>query len=113
MTVLVDALAPRELLLVLDNCEHLLDACRQLVASVVSDRCGRVAWGAAYVSFYLVFSLVKLACTHIAGSRCFEDGRFNDMRMPAMATQIAPVLRQIEKVLETAEPAEPARGAAA
>ena len=51
--------------------------------------------------FYRVFALVKLASTHIAASRCFEDGRFYDMRMSAMATQIAPVLRQIEKVLET------------
>ena len=34
-------LRERRLLLVLDNCEHLLDACRQLVASVVS-RCERV-----------------------------------------------------------------------
>ncbi len=52
--------------------------------------------------FYLVFSLLKLALTHMAAARCFEDGRFNDMRMPAMATQIAPVLRQIEKTLERA-----------
>ena len=52
--------------------------------------------------FYLVFALLKLALTHMAGARCFEDGRFNDMRMPAMATQIAPVLRQIEKTLGAA-----------
>jgi aminoglycoside phosphotransferase (APT) family kinase protein len=49
--------------------------------------------------FYLVFSLVKLALTHIAAVSCFEKGLFNDMRMPAMGTQIAPVLRQIEKIL--------------
>lgn len=54
----------------------------------------------AALRFYRVFSLVKLAATHIAASRCFEDGRFSDLRMPAMATQIAPVLRQIEKLLE-------------
>jgi predicted ATPase len=34
-------LRERRLLLVLDNCEHVLDACRQLVASVVSE-CERV-----------------------------------------------------------------------
>ena len=51
------------------------------------------------LQFYLVFSLVKLALTHIAAVRCYEDGHFNDMRMPAMGTQIAPVLRQISKVL--------------
>ena len=52
--------------------------------------------------FYLVFALLKLALTHMAAARCFEDGRFSDMRMPAMATQIAPVLRQIEKTLGAA-----------
>jgi aminoglycoside phosphotransferase (APT) family kinase protein len=53
----------------------------------------------ASLQFYGVFALVKLAITHMAAVRCFEDGRFNDMRMPAMGTQIAPVLRQISKVL--------------
>lgn len=54
---------------------------------------------AATLRFYQVFSLVKLAITHIAAVRCYEDGRFDDMRMPAMGTQIAPVLRQISKML--------------
>jgi aminoglycoside phosphotransferase (APT) family kinase protein len=56
----------------------------------------------ASLRFYLVFSLLKLAFTHMAAARCFEDGLFNDMRMPAMATQIAPVFRQIGKILEQA-----------
>lgn len=51
------------------------------------------------LQFYIVFSLLKLAFTHMAAARCFEDGQFNDMRMPAMATQIAPVFRQIAKIL--------------
>jgi predicted ATPase len=38
---LVAHLRERRLLVVLDNCEHLLDACRQLVSAVVS-RCDRV-----------------------------------------------------------------------
>src|SRR3954469_22590113 len=38
---LIDHLRERRLLVVLDNCEHLLDACRGLVASVVSE-CERV-----------------------------------------------------------------------
>ena len=54
----------------------------------------------ASLKFYIVFSLMKLAFTHMAAARCFEDGLFNDMRMPAMATQIAPVFRQIAKALE-------------
>jgi aminoglycoside phosphotransferase (APT) family kinase protein len=50
--------------------------------------------------YYIVFSLLKLALTHMAAARCFEDGLFNDMRMPAMATQIGPVFRQIAKIME-------------
>jgi len=57
----------------------------------------------ASLDFYIVFSLLKLALTHMAAARCFEDGLFNDMRMPAMATQIAPVFRQIAKALERAK----------
>ena len=52
--------------------------------------------------FYHVFSLLKLAFTHMAAARCFEQGLFNDMRMPAMATQIAPVFRQISRTLDDA-----------
>jgi aminoglycoside phosphotransferase (APT) family kinase protein len=60
---------------------------------------GLAASGEA-LKFYIVFSLLKLAFTHMAAARCFEDGRFNDLRMPGMATQIAPVFRQIAKILE-------------
>jgi len=56
--------------------------------------------GSALRAISLNVSLLKLAFTHMAAARCFEDGRFNDMRMPAMATQIAPVFRQIAKTLE-------------
>ena len=56
----------------------------------------------ASLRFYLVFSLLKLAFTHMAAARCFEDGLFNDLRMPAMATQIAPVFRQIGRTLDQA-----------
>jgi hypothetical protein len=47
-----------------------------------------------------VFSLLKLAATHMAAARCFEEGRFNDMRMPAMGSQIATCLRQMDKLIE-------------
>ena len=50
--------------------------------------------------FYTVLSLVKLATTHIAAAYAFEQKGFHDMRMPAMATQIAPTFRQIEKLLQ-------------
>jgi aminoglycoside phosphotransferase (APT) family kinase protein len=56
----------------------------------------------ASVKYYRAFSLLKLAATHMAAARCFEEGRFNDMRMPAMGSQIATCLRQLEKTIETA-----------
>lgn len=52
------------------------------------------------VKYYRAFSLLKLAATHMAAARCFEEGRFNDMRMPAMGSQIGTCLRQLEKTIE-------------
>lgn len=56
----------------------------------------------ASVRYYQALSLLKLAATHMAAARCFEEGRFNDMRMPAMGSQIATCLRQMEKTIESA-----------
>jgi hypothetical protein len=52
------------------------------------------------VRFYQAFSLLKLAATHMAAARCFENGRLDDMRMPAMGTQIHTCLRQLERTIE-------------
>ena len=54
------------------------------------------------VRYYQALSLLKLAATHMAAARCFEEGRFNDMRMPAMGSQIATCLRQMVKTIEAA-----------
>jgi aminoglycoside phosphotransferase (APT) family kinase protein len=54
------------------------------------------------VRYYQALSLLKLAATHMAAARCFEEGRFDDMRMPAMGSQIATCLRQMEKTMEGA-----------
>ena len=51
------------------------------------------------VRYYRALALLKLAATHMAAARCFEEGRFNDMRMPAMGSQIATCLRQMEKTI--------------
>ncbi len=59
-----------------------------------------IAVSMASVRYYQVFSLLKLAATHMAAARCFEEGRFNDMRMPAMGSQIATCLRQMDKLIE-------------
>ena len=50
--------------------------------------------------YYSLFSLAKLTITHIAGVYAFERNGFHDLRMAAIGTQIAPTLRQIEKMLE-------------
>ena len=55
---------------------------------------------AATVHYYQVFSLLKLAATHMAAARCFEDGRSDDMRMPAMGSQVATCLRQMDKAIQ-------------
>jgi aminoglycoside phosphotransferase (APT) family kinase protein len=60
------------------------------------------------VRYYQAFSLLKLAATHMAAARCFEEGRFNDMRMPAMGSQIATCLKQMEKTIDAAEAAKTA-----
>jgi len=52
------------------------------------------------VRFYRAFSLYKLAITHIAASDCFEKARMNDLRMPAMGSQIPTALRQMMKTIE-------------
>ena len=59
--------------------------------------------------YYQVFSLLKLAATHMAAARCFEEGRSNDMRMPAMGSQVATCLRQMEREIRNG----PGGGAAA
>jgi hypothetical protein len=56
----------------------------------------------ASVRYYRALSLLKLVATHMAAARCFEEGRFNDMRMPAMGSQIATCLRQLDKQIEAA-----------
>ncbi len=62
------------------------------------------------VRYYQAFSLLKLAATHMAAARCFEEGRFNDMRMPAMGSQIATCLKQMEKTIDAVEAAKTASG---
>ena len=53
------------------------------------------------VRYYQVFSLLKLAATHMAAARRFEEGPLNDMRMPAMGSQIAACLKQMDKLIGT------------
>lgn len=73
--------------------ERFLDMYRERVDFPVSE---------AAVRYYRVLALAKLSATHMAGARCFEEGRFNDMRMPALGSQIVPTLRQMEKAIDAA-----------
>jgi aminoglycoside phosphotransferase (APT) family kinase protein len=66
-----------------------------------------IAVDMASVRYYQAFSLLKLAATHMAAARCFEEGRFNDLRMPAMGSQIATCLRQMVKTIEAGGGAKP------
>jgi len=54
----------------------------------------------ATLKFYIVLNLFKIAMTQLAGVSCFESGDFDDMRMPAMGTQIFAAFRQIQKAIE-------------
>jgi hypothetical protein len=54
----------------------------------------------ASVLFYELFNAFKLFAIHVGATRCFEDGVFTDLRMPAMGAQIPRVLLQMEKALE-------------
>jgi aminoglycoside phosphotransferase (APT) family kinase protein len=51
------------------------------------------------VHYYQVFNLLKLAATHMGAARRFEEGPLNDLRMPAMGSQIATCLRQMDKAI--------------
>jgi aminoglycoside phosphotransferase (APT) family kinase protein len=52
------------------------------------------------VRYYEVLNNFKLFAIHAAAAGCFEAGRFNDLRMPAMGAQIPRVLLQLEKMIE-------------
>ncbi len=61
-----------------------------------------IAVSTVSLRYYQALSLLKLAATHMAAARCFEEDRIQDMRMPAMGSQVAACLRQMEKVIDKA-----------
>lgn len=54
------------------------------------------------VKFYEVFSLYKSVAINLGAARCCEDGRYHDLRMAAMGTQVAPTLKQLYRTMEAA-----------
>lgn len=51
------------------------------------------------VRYYEVLNNFKLFAIHAAAAGCFEAGRFNDLRMPAMGAQIPRILLQLERMI--------------
>ena len=54
----------------------------------------------ASVRFYEVFALYKCVAINLGAVRCCEDGRYHDVRMAAMGTQVAPTLKQLYRTME-------------
>lgn len=58
-----------------------------------------IAIDPASVTFYKVFGLLKLAIIYMAAAHCFEQGHFDDLRMPALGIEITAALYQLRKVI--------------
>ena len=54
------------------------------------------------LAFYEAFALYQAAGIQMCAVHAFEVGRFNDMRMAAMATQMASMVRAFDRALEAA-----------
>jgi len=52
------------------------------------------------VQFYEALGTFKLAVIHVAAARCFEDGRFEDLRLAAMGVHLPRLLLQLEAAIE-------------
>jgi aminoglycoside phosphotransferase (APT) family kinase protein len=54
----------------------------------------------AVVQFYEAFGTFKLAVIHVGAARCFEDGRFKDLRLAALGVHLPRLMLQIEATIE-------------
>ena len=54
----------------------------------------------AAITFYEAFGTFKLAVIHVGAARCFEDGRFKDLRMAALGVHLPRLILQIEGTIE-------------
>ena len=54
----------------------------------------------AAVQFYEAFGTFKLAVIHVGASRCFEDGRFKDLRLATMGVHLPRLALQLEATIE-------------
>jgi aminoglycoside phosphotransferase (APT) family kinase protein len=54
------------------------------------------------LAFYEAFALYQAAGIQLCGAYAFEVDRCNDMRMAAMATRMAPIIRALDRAIEAA-----------
>lgn len=52
------------------------------------------------VQFYEAFGTFKLAVIHFGAARCYEDGRFKDVRLAAMGIHLPRLALQLEAAIE-------------
>jgi aminoglycoside phosphotransferase (APT) family kinase protein len=52
------------------------------------------------LAYYEAFAFYQMAAIQICGIHAFEVSRFNDMRMAAMSTQMASIVRALDKAIE-------------
>jgi aminoglycoside phosphotransferase (APT) family kinase protein len=52
------------------------------------------------LAYYEAFALYQMAAIQICGIHAFEVANFNDMRMAAMSTQMASIVRALDKAIE-------------
>ena len=55
---------------------------------------------AAAVQFYEALGTFKLAVIHVGAARCFEDGRFKDLRLAALGVHLPRLMLQLEATIE-------------
>jgi len=53
--------------------------------------------------YYEAFALYQMAAIQICGIHAFEVAGFDDMRMAAMSTQMASIVRALDKAIEAVE----------
>ena len=74
---------------------------RREVLALYQQSCG-IALDPEAVKYYEVFSLFKSATINLGAARRCEEGGYHDLRMAAMGTQAAPILKQLYKTMEAA-----------
>lgn len=65
-------------------------------------RASAVSVSTKSLAYYEAYALFQAAAIQMCAVRAFEVDRFNDMRMAAMASQMAPIVRAFDRAVEAA-----------